>query len=200
VATIVIIIAIWFSSRLVRPINRLAESASAIAAGDLDTDVDTGGSDEIGDLARSFAEMQHSVRDLVTGQERQIEALTTPLIPLRDDVVVLPIVGELDSRRIEKLGDGLVAGVYERGARAAIIDLTGSRTTHDPAADEEALAVLLRAMQSVRLLGVDVVITGMQAEVATRFTASDLDLSGILTEPTLQMGIDRAARVRRGMD
>ena len=200
VATIVIIIAIWFSSRLVRPINRLAESASAIAAGDLETDVDTAGSDEIGDLARSFAEMQHSVRDLVTGQERQIEALTTPLIPLRDDVVVLPIVGELDSRRSEKLGDGLVTGVYERGARVAIIDLTGTRTTHDADADEEALAVLLRAMQSVRLLGVDVVITGMQAEVATRFTASDLDLRGISTEPTLQMGIDRAARVRHGTD
>ena len=198
VAAIIVIIAIWFSGRLVKPINRLTASARTIAAGDLDVLIDTGGSDEIGDLARSFAEMQLSISRLVTGQERQIEALTTPLIPLRDDVVVLPIVGELERRRSEKLGEGLVTGVYDRSARVAIIDLTGTRATSSREDDEEALRVLVRAFQSVRLLGVSVVITGMQAELATRFTESDLDMTGILMEPTLQMGIDRAASVRRG--
>ena len=198
VAAIITIVAIWFSSRLVRPINELSASAAAIAGGDMDVVVDTRGSDEIGELARSFAEMQSAVFTLVTSQERQIEALSTPLIPLRDDVVVLPIVGELDRKRSDKLGQGLVDGVFERSARVAIVDLTGTRVTASRADDEEALRILTRAFGAVKLLGVSVVITGMGADLATRFSESDLDMTGIATEPTLQMGIDRAARVRMG--
>ena len=198
VAAIITIVAIWFSSRLVRPINELSASAAAIAGGDMDVVVDTRGSDEIGELARSFAEMKSAVFSLVTSQERQIEALSTPLIPLRDDVVVLPIVGELDRKRSDKLGQGLVDGVFERSARVAIVDLTGTRVTASRADDEEALRILTRAFGAVKLLGVSVVITGMGADLATRFSESDLDMTGIATEPTLQMGIDRAARVRMG--
>ena len=196
-AVLIVLIAVWFSSRLVRPINRLADSAAAIADGDLDVVIDTGGSDEIGDLARSFAEMQTAVSRWVRGQERQIEALSTPLIPLRDDVVVLPLVGELDTRRSVKFGEGLVGGVYERSARVVIIDLTGTRVTDSQTADEEALQSLARALQAVRLMGVQVILTGMQADVATRLTESEIDLEGIVTEPALQSGIDRAARIPR---
>lgn len=197
---VIVVIAAWFARTLTRPLKRLSASAATIAAGDLDVQIDTAGADEIGELARSFAEMQRSVADLVAGQERQIEALTTPLIPLRNDVVVLPIVGELDPRRSEKLSDGLVKGTYERSARVAIIDLTGTKTTSDTEADHAALEVLMRGIRSVRLLGVDVVITGTPAQLAKRIAASELDLSGIWTEPTLQMGIDRAAHVRRGTE
>jgi len=196
VAVVITIVAIWFSSRLVRPINELSASATAIAGGDLDVVIDTGGSDEIGDLARAFADMQSAISDQIASQERQIEALTTPLIPLRDDVVVLPLVGELERKRSEKLGQGLVTGVFERSARVAIIDMTGTHATANLESDEESLQILTRAFQAVRLLGVSVVITGMRADLATRFTECDLDMTGVATEPTLQMGIDRAARVR----
>jgi anti-anti-sigma regulatory factor len=110
--------------------------------------------------------------------------------------VVLPLVGELERKRSEKLGQGLVTGVFERSARVAIIDMTGTHATANLESDEESLQILTRAFQAVRLLGVSVVITGMRADLATRFTECDLDMTGVATEPTLQMGIDRAARVR----
>jgi anti-anti-sigma regulatory factor/HAMP domain-containing protein len=197
-AALIVIVAIWFTKQLVRPINRLSDSAAAIAEGDLDTVIDTSGSDEIGDLARSFAKMQSAVTKLIRGQERQIEALSTPLIPLRNDVLVIPVVGELDISRSAKLGTNLTTGVYDRSARVAIVDLTGTRVTDSPAEDEEALRVLNRAFQSVRLLGVQVVLTGVQAELAKRITESGIEMKGIVTEPTLQLGIDRAGRVTRG--
>jgi anti-anti-sigma regulatory factor len=197
-SVIIVVIAIWFSSRLVRPINSLSESAAVIAEGDLEAPVDTEGQGEIGDLARSFQKMQQAISRMVRGQERQIEALTTPLIPLRDDVVVLPIVGELDPRRSAKLGEGLVSGVYERSARVAIIDLTGMRVTDSRADDEDAVRALSSALHAVRLMGVQVILTGMQAEVARRITESEIDMADIETEATLQSGIDRASRTLRG--
>ncbi len=199
-AALIVIVAIWFTKQLVRPIDQLSESAAAIAEGDLDTVIDTGGSDEIGDLARSFAKVQSAVTKLIRGQERQIEALSTPLIPLRNDVLIVPVVGELDISRSIKLGANLTTGVYDRSARVAIVDLTGTRVTDNPAEDEEALMILNRAFQSVRLLGVQVILTGVQADLATRITDSEIDMKGVVTEASLQLGIDRAGRISRGSE
>ena len=110
-------------------------------------------------------------------------------------------IGENGDRAWEQIShnsDGLVTGVYDQSARVAIIDLTGTKVTSSREKDEEALGILARAFQSVRLLGVHVVITGMQANLATRLTESDVDLAGVATEPTMQMGIDRAASILRG--
>ena len=142
--------------------------------------------------------MQSAVTKLIRGQERQIEALSTPLIPLRNDVLVVPVVGELDVSRSTKLGTNLITGVYDRSARVAIVDLTGTRVTDSPTEDAEALKVLNHAFQSVRLLGVQVVLTGVQAELAKRIVESGIEMKGIVTETTLQLGIDRAGRVTRG--
>jgi len=196
-AGLIVLIAMWFSSRLVRPINRLADSAAAITDGDLDTKIDTERSDEIGQLARTFADMQNAVAGMVRGQERQIEALSAPLIPLRDDVVILPIVGELDPRRSVKISDGLVTGVFDLSARVAIIDLTGARVTDDREQDEQALAIINRAFESVHLMGVQVILTGMQPEVAARLTESVIGMDGVDTESSLQSGIDRAVSISR---
>ena len=197
-AALIVIVAIWFTKQLIGPINRLSDSAAAIAEGDLDTVIDTSGSDEIGDLARSFAKMQSAVTKLIRGQERQIEALSTPLIPLRDDVLLVPVVGELDVARSAKLGVNLTTGVYDRSARVAIVDLTGTRVTDNAADDVEALIILNRAFQSVRLLGVQVILTGVQADLATRMTGSEIDMKGVVTAASLQLGIDRAGRISRG--
>ena len=110
---------------------------------------------------------------------------------------LLPIVGELDPRRSVKISEGLVTGVFDRSARVAIIDLTGTRVTDDAEQDELALAIINRAFESVHLMGVQVILTGMQAELATRVTESSLDLEGVATESSLQSGIDRAVRISR---
>jgi methyl-accepting chemotaxis protein len=188
----IVVVAVLFSRPLVRPIRALSETAAAMAAGDLEVRIEAGGSDEIVELTQSFETMRSSIVDLVGRQDRAIEALTTPLIPMGDGVVVLPMVGELDSRRMARVGEELVEGVHRRGARAVLVDMTGLRTTADPDNDDAALGLLMDAFRAVHLLGVLVIMTGVQADTATRLMESGHDTTGTATETTLQLGIARA--------
>ena len=184
ILVIVLGIAFAFARSLTRPIERLSRTAADFAAGHLDASVDSSRADEIGDLARSLDEMRRSLDELVRHQAEAIDALSTPLIPLQDDVVVMPLVGVMDERRLDKVRDALVEGLHARGARAAIIDLTGL-----PTLDETVAAGLVRAARAARLLGAHVVVTGMQAETAKTLVSLDLRLEGIQTERSLQDGI-----------
>lgn len=188
----IVVLAVLFSRRLVKPIQALSETASAIADGDFDATVEAGGADEITELGNSFETMRQSIVELVGRQDRAIEALTTPLIPMGNNIVVLPMVGELDSRRMASISDELVEGVHRRAARAVLIDMTGLKTTADVDNDNEALRLLLNAFQAVRLLGILVIMTGVQADMATRLTGYGQDMAGTATETTLHLGIRRA--------
>jgi anti-anti-sigma regulatory factor/HAMP domain-containing protein len=177
-------VAFAFARSLVRPIEKLSRAAKEVASGNLDTRVVIDRSDEIGALARSFDEMRRSIQNLVQHQEHAIDALSMPLIPLRDDVLVMPLVGDMDERRLDKVRDALIEGLHERGARAVIIDLTGLPSLGAPVAKG-----LVRAAQAARLVGAEVVVTGMQADTAKTLSALDLRLEGLRTERSLQAGI-----------
>ena len=181
-----------FSSSLTRPLRDLSLDASAIAGGDLEREIVVKSHDEIGDLGASFESMRRSVRDLVRHQEAAIDALATPLIPLHEDVVIMPLVGELDERRVASVRDALVEGLHGTSARAAILDLTGV-----PFIDDGVAMGIARAARAARLVGALVVITGMQAAAASHLAMLDLELEGVITKRTLQDGIAYAlAHVR----
>ena len=181
------LLAFWFAGSLTGPIRALSVSAGDLAKGDLDTAIDVHRSDEIGELARSFDTMRISLRGLVDRQNRAIEALATPLIPIQNDVVVMPLVGEFDQARCDHLRESLVEQLHERGARVAILDLTGV-----PHMDDEVARALVRVAKSVRLLGARAIITGMQPALALELTDGDVQLEGIETTRSLQDAIDLA--------
>ena len=181
------LLAFWFAGSLTGPIRALSVSAGDLAKGDLETAIDVHRSDEIGELARSFDTMRISLRDLVDRQNRAIEALATPLIPIQNDVVVMPLVGEFDQARCDHLRESLVEQLHERGARVAILDLTGV-----PHMDDEVARALIRVAKSVRLLGARAIITGMQPALALELTDGDVHLEGIDTTRSLQDAIDLA--------
>jgi anti-anti-sigma regulatory factor/HAMP domain-containing protein len=180
----IVAVSVAFSRTLTRPIRDLSLDASAIAGGDLEREIQVTARDEIGELSASFESMRKSVRKLVHHQAAAIDALSTPLIPLHDDVVVMPLVGELDERRMGKVRDTLVDGLHQQSARAAILDLTGV-----PFIDEEVAEGIARAARAAKLVGALVVITGIQAETASRLVEFDLPLEGVVTRRTLQHGI-----------
>jgi methyl-accepting chemotaxis protein len=190
---VIVVVAIVFSQSLTRPLKALSLGAAELANGKLDVQVDTRGQDEIGDLARSFDAMRKSLKELVDRQESAIEALSTPLIPLHEEVTVMPLVGDLDERRVERIREGLVNGLHESGARVAILDVTGV-----PALEEGVAVGLVRVAKAARLLGARVIITGMQPELARRLVELDLQLDGIVSERTLRHGIDTAMDFIRG--
>ena len=181
---LIVVIAIFFSRSITRPLETLAENAGELADGNLDVTINTDNKDELGDLSRSFDSMRQSIKQFIRRQNEAIDALSTPLIPLSDEIVVMPLVGELDDRRLGNVSELLTEGLYSSSARVAILDLTGV-----PGLDEAVAMSLVRVAKKANLLGAKVVITGLQPQVAAELTDLNLHLEGISTERTLQNGV-----------
>jgi len=116
-----------------------------------------------------------------------IRELSTPLIPVTEDVVVMPLIGSIDSARAQQVIESLLEGVGLTRARTAILDITGV-----PVVDTQVANALLRAAQAVRLLGANVILTGIRPEVAQTLVGLGADLSGITTRGTLRAAISQA--------
>lgn len=125
-----------------------------------------------------------AVEDLVRAQSLMLEELSTPLIPLTDEVVVMPLVGAMDARRAERVLSTLLTGISESGARVAILDITGVSVI-----DEQVAETLVRAAQATRLLGAQVVLSGIRGSVAKTLIELGVSLVGLVTHGTLQGGI-----------
>ncbi|MCU0492374.1 MAG: PAS domain-containing protein [Chloroflexaceae bacterium] len=133
------------------------------------------------------AAMQQQV---IEAQQAALRELSTPLIPITDDVVAMPLIGSIDSNRAQQVLETLLAGVAETRATTVILDITGV-----PVVDTQVASALLRAAQAVKLLGATVMLTGIRPEVAQTLVGLGLDMSAITTRSTLQSGI--AAAIRR---
>ena len=122
--------------------------------------------------------------EIIRVQEATLAELSTPLIPISADVVVMPLIGAVDSRRAQQVLESLLNGLAEQRARTAIVDITGV-----PVVDTQVANTLLRAAQAVRRLGAHVVLTGIRPEVAQTLVGLGVELRGIVTHSTLQRGI-----------
>lgn len=121
---------------------------------------------------------------IIAAQERALRELSTPLVPISDRAVALPLIGAIDQRRAQLIIETLLEGVSTRGAEIVIIDITGVATVDTFIAD-----ALIRAARAVRLLGAHVVLTGISPEVAQTLVSLGADLSVFETRATLQDGI-----------
>ncbi len=127
--------------------------------------------------------------EIIRAQEITLAELSTPLIPISEHVVVMPLVGMVDSRRAERVMEVLLLGVAEHQARIAIIDITGVSVI-----DAQVANALVLAAQAVRLLGSQVVLTGIQPHVAQTLVGLGVDLKALVTRSTLQSGIIYATK------
>lgn len=142
-------------------------------------------------VARDVTEQRKAEAELAALQEQVIEAqraalreLSTPIIPIADGVVAMPLIGSIDSTRAQLVIETLLDGVSRHKARTAILDITGVMMV-----DTQVANGLLRAAQAVKLLGAQTILTGVRPEVAQTLVGLGLDLSGIRTLATLQSGI-----------
>ena len=127
-------------------------------------------------------------------QSAALSRLSTPFIPISDDVIIMPLVGLIDSQRASQVIEMLLDGVSKSGARVAILDITGVGTV-----DTAVANVLLQAAGAVRLLGAQLVLTGMRPEVAQTVVTLGIDLKSIVSHGTLQAGILYATRQVRAL-
>lgn len=112
---------------------------------------------------------------------------SSPLIPITDDVLVMPLIGTIDDQRQQQILETALHGARASAAKVTILDITGV-----PGLDARAAAALLRTAQALRLLGVLPVLSGVRPEVARALIAHDIPLTGVATCGTLQAGVEHA--------
>lgn len=146
---------------------------------------------DISERKRAEAERTMLQEQVIAAQQAALRELSTPLIPIAAGVVVMPLIGGIDSNRAQLVVETLLTGTAELRAHTTIIDITGV-----PVVDTQVANALLRAAQAVKLLGARVILTGIRPEVAQTLVGLGVDLSGIMTRGTLQAGIAEALRRR----
>jgi PAS domain S-box-containing protein len=139
---------------------------------------------DITDRKIAEAERQRLQEELIEAQQVALQELSTPLIPISDTVLVMPLIGRIDTRRAGQILETLLEGIQKQQADLAIIDITGVNVV-----DTQVAHALLQAARAVKLLGSQVVLTGLRSEVAQALVSLGVDLSDIVTRGTLQSGI-----------
>jgi rsbT co-antagonist protein RsbR len=158
--------------------------------------IQSGDSAVIASIVRDLTDQQLAEQErlalqdqVIAAQQAALRELSTPLIPLADHVVAMPLIGSVDSARAQQIVEELLSGVAANRATTAIIDITGV-----PIVDTQVAGALLRAAQAVELLGSRVVLTGIRPEVAQTLVGIGVNLGSIVTRATLQDGIAYAMR------
>lgn len=139
---------------------------------------------------RAEHERMHLQEKLIHAQAAALTELSTPLIPISDHIVVMPLIGALDSQRVQQVVHVLLQGVERSNAHIAILDITGV-----PLIDTYVAGALINAAKGVRMLGAQIIITGIRPEVAQTLAGLDIDLRTIVTCSTLQGGIAFATHI-----
>ncbi len=129
-------------------------------------------------------EEQQRKEELIEHQAAQLAELSTPMLSISETTVVMPIVGAIDTRRVQMIMQTLLNGVADTRATVVIMDITGV-----PVVDTQVANALIRTSQAVALLGAKVVLTGIRPEVAQTLVGLGVDLSNIVTRGTLRDGI-----------
>ncbi|MGK3990377.1 PAS domain-containing protein [Sorangium sp. So ce136] len=132
---------------------------------------------------------REAARDqLIAAQQDTIRELVTPLLPIAEGVLVMPLIGHFDGPRASRIIETLLHGVERHAARVAILDITGVKTV-----DAHVAEMLVQAARAAGLLGAKVVLTGIQPAIARAMIELGVDLRGVITAGTLHAGIAYAA-------
>ena len=122
--------------------------------------------------------------EVIEQQRVVIHKLATPIIEVWDRVLTLPLMGIVDSVRVDDVMQNLLVEIVRTRARYAILDLTGVEVV-----DTGTAAHLLKLIQAIRLLGAEGIVTGIQPMVAETMVTLGLNLEGILTAANLRQGL-----------
>lgn len=128
-------------------------------------------------------------QEVIEVQAETLRQLSTPLIPISAGVLVMPLIGVVDSKRAEHVLTTLLEGVVASCAKVAILDITALSVI-----DEQVAKTLLQVAQAVRLLGAQVILTGIRPSAAQTLVALGIDLRGLVTRSTLQEGVAYAMK------
>jgi rsbT co-antagonist protein RsbR len=135
----------------------------------------------------SFVEERERV---ISEQQQALRELSTPVLQFRERLLILPIIGALDSSRARQLTEQLLGAIQENRARVVVIDITGVATVDRAVANH-----LVQTVEASRLMGASTILTGISAEIAQTLVDLEVDLGMMRTVGDLQGGLVEAERL-----
>jgi len=127
---------------------------------------------------------------IIRQQQEAIRELSTPVLQVRERLLILPIIGLIDPLRARQLTEQLLRGIRANRAKVVVIDITGVAAMDATVANHLVLTV-----ESARLLGARVIVTGLSPEIAQTLVNIGVDLGKMNTVGDLQGGIEEAERL-----
>lgn len=138
-------------------------------------------------VAISFVQERERV---IRQQQEAIRELSTPVLQVREQLLILPIIGVLDSQRARQLTEQLLRAIRDNRAKVVVIDITGV-----PDIDSTVANHLVQTVDASGLMGASVIMTGLSSEIALTLVTIGLDLSKVNAVGDLQGGIEEAERL-----
>jgi rsbT co-antagonist protein RsbR len=135
----------------------------------------------------SFVEERERV---IHDQQEAMRELSTPVLQLRERLLILPIIGMLDSSRARQLTEQLLGSIRENRASVVVIDITGVATIDRTVANH-----LVQTVEASRLMGASTILTGLSSEIAQTLVDLGVDLGMMKTVGDLQGGLEEAERL-----
>lgn len=126
---------------------------------------------------------------------KTIRELSTPVLPIHDGVLVVPLVGHLDSQRSSQFTDTLLAGIQQHKAETILIDITGVELVDTAVANH-----LVQATRAAALLGTECVLVGIAPSIARTLVQIGVDFGALTTRRDLQAGVAYALAKRPSAD
>jgi PAS domain S-box-containing protein len=142
------------------------------------------------------AEREQLQQEVIEVQKQALRELSTPIIPIMDRIIIMPLIGSIDTMRAKDITRSLLAGIREHRAKVVILDITGV-----PIVDSGVANHLNKTIQAARLKGASTIITGVSNAVAETIVDLGIDLSDIETVIDLQTGLRAAlAKMKRRIE
>ncbi|WP_080848790.1 RsbT co-antagonist protein RsbRA [Cytobacillus gottheilii] len=128
----------------------------------------------------------------VSMQKIALQELSAPLIPVFDNITVMPLVGTIDTERAKQIMENLLQGTVKHRSEVVLIDITGV-----PVVDTMVAHHIIQAADAVRLVGAKCMIVGIRPEIAQTIVNLGIDLNQITTKNTLKKGVEAALEITK---
>jgi rsbT co-antagonist protein RsbR len=136
------------------------------------------------ELRNSLEERERLQQEVIEAQKQTLQELSTPIIPVMDRIIVVPLIGNIDAMRARDITRRLLAGIREHRAKVVILDITGVSVVDSSVADH-----LNKTIQAARLKGSHTIVTGISDAVAGTIVDLGIDWSGVETLQDMQTGL-----------
>ncbi|MEN1970546.1 RsbT co-antagonist protein RsbRA [Lentibacillus sp. N15] len=135
-------------------------------------------------------EYSGSWEHIVSLQRVALQELSAPLIPVMDNITIMPLIGTIDTERAKLIMENLLEGVIKHNSEVVLMDITGV-----PVVDTMVAHHIIQAAEAVRLVGSTCILVGIRPEIAQTIVNLGIDLGKFPTKSSLKKGFQKALEI-----